>query len=174
MKRTSTLAGAALAVSAGMATALVVAAGPAAATVPACGNASLDYGITRTDGAAGTSSFVLLYRNHTSGTCSLRGYPGLDAMSSAGRVIAHATRTVSGSAGGASHGVQTINIPPHGYASATVEWKNFNPVTSGTCRFSAGVNTTAPNTTRIVPERRSVSICSLQIHPTVLGWTGRG
>lgn len=164
----------ATAVAASVAAGLLTGTGSASATVPACGNNSLDYGITPTQGAAGTSSFVLLYRNHTSGTCTLRGYPGLDAMSSAGYVIAHATRTTSGSAGGASHGVQTITIPPHGYASATVEYKNFNPATSGACRFSAGVNTTAPNTTKIVPERRSVSICDLQIHPVVIGWTGRG
>lgn len=164
----------ALVTAATLAAGAFVAAGPAAATVPACGNSSLDYGATASQGAAGTGSFVLLYRNHSAVTCSLRGYPGLDAMSSAGYVITHATRTVRGSAGGASHGVQTITIPPHGYASATVEWKNFNPATSGSCRFSAGVDTTAPNTSKIVKLRRSVSVCDLQVHPTVLGWTGRG
>ncbi|HEX2902715.1 MAG TPA: DUF4232 domain-containing protein [Jatrophihabitans sp.] len=157
----------------GTAIAGLVASTSADASVAACGNASLDYGITPTQGAAGTGSFVLLYRNHTAATCTLRGYPGLDAMSSAGYVITHAVRTVSGSAGGASHGVQTISIPPHGFASATVEWKNFNPVTSGSCRFSAGVNTIAPNTTKLVPFHRAVSICSLQVHPVVPGWTGR-
>jgi hypothetical protein len=94
-------------------------------------------------------------------------------MASNGRVIAHATRTLMGSAGGSRKGVRVINIPPGGFASATVEWANFNPVTSGACRYSAGVNETAPNTTKTVPMRRSVSICSLQIHPTVLGWTGQ-
>lgn len=163
----------ALTVGATLAASLVAMAGPATAAVPACGNTSLDYGTSASDGAAGTSSFVLLYRNHTSATCTLRGYPGLDAMSSAGRVIAHATRTVSGSAGGARHGVQTISIPPHGFASAVVEWKNFNPATSGPCRFSAGVDTIAANTTKLVKVHKSVSICQLQVHPTVLGWTGR-
>lgn len=163
----------ALTVGATLAAGLVAVAGPAAAAVPACGNTSLDYGASASEGAAGTSSFVLLYRNHTSATCTLRGYPGLDAMSSASRVIAHATRAVSGSAGGAGHGVQTITIPAHGYASAVVEWKNFNPATSGSCRFSAGINTIAPNTTKLVKFHKSVSICQLQVHPTVLGWTGR-
>ena len=151
---------------------LITGAGPAAAA-PACGNSSLDYGVTRPDGFMGHSAFVLEYRNHTSATCSLYGYPGFDAMASNGHVLAHAIRTLTGSAGGSRHGLQVINIPPHGYASATVEWANFNPVTTGPCRYSAGVEETAPNTTRTVPWRRAVSICSLEVHPTVLGWTGQ-
>jgi len=147
--------------------------GPAGAATPACGNGSLDYGLSRTEGFAGHSAFVLLYRNHTGAHCTLYGYPGLDAMASHGRVIAHATRTLLGSAGGSRKGLRVIDLPPGGYASATVEWANFNPATSGPCRYSAGVNETAPNTTRTVPLRRSVSICSLQVHPTVLGWTGQ-
>jgi len=169
MKRNISVAAATVIATAGL---LVAGAGPASA-VPACGNTSLDYGATGSQGAAGTSSFVLLYRNHTSASCSLRGYPGLDAMASNGHVIAHALRTTTGNAGGASHGVQTITVPPHGYASAVVEWANFDPATSGPCRFSAGVNTIAPNTTKLVPFHRSVSICRLEVHPVVLGWTGR-
>ena len=73
-------------------------------------------------------------------------------------------RTPRHSAGGSS---------PGGFASATVDWANFNPATSGPCPHSAGVKETAPNTTKIVPQRRSVNICALEIHPTVLGWTGQ-
>jgi hypothetical protein len=158
---------------AGTALGLVAGTSPAAAAVPACGNSSLDYGVSQTDGFAGHSAFVLLYRNHTGSHCTLYGYPGLDAMASNGHVIAHARRTLTGSGGGSRKGVQLIDIPPGGYASAGVEWANFNPATSGPCRYSAGVNETAPNTTKTVPLRRSVSICALQVHPTVLGWTGQ-
>jgi hypothetical protein len=152
---------------------LVAGSAPAGAAVPACDNTSLDYGASRTEGFAGHSAFVLLYRNHTSRACTLYGYPGVDAMASNGRVIAHATRTLTGSAGGSRKGVQLITVPPRGFASATVEWANFDPATSGPCRYSAGVDETAANTTKTVAIRRSVSICSLQVHPTVLGWTGQ-
>ena len=152
---------------AGIATGLVAGAGSAGAAA-ACGNSSLDYGLSRTGAFAGHSAMVLLFRNHTSVTCSLYGYPGLDAMASNGTVMAHATRTLAN----ASRPPQVINIPPGGFASATVEWANFDTETSGPCRWSAGIMETAPNTTKIVPQRRSVSICSLQIYPTVLGWTG--
>jgi hypothetical protein len=152
---------------------LVAGTGPAGAAAPACGNSSLDYGLSRTEGFAGHSAFVLLYRNHTRSHCTLYGYPGLDAMASNGYVIAHASRTPLGSAGGSRKGLQVIDVPPGGFASATVEWANFNPATSGPCRYSAGVNETAANTTKTVPMRRSVSICALQVHPTVLGWTGQ-
>lgn len=151
---------------------LAAGAGPAGAAVPACGNTSLDYGLSRTDGFAGHSAFVLEFRNHTHATCSLYGYPGLDAMASNGTVMAHAKRTLVGSPG-TRRVLRVINIPPGGFASATVEWANFNPVTSGPCLHSAGIRETAPNTTKIVPQRRSVNICSLEIHPTVRGWTGQ-
>jgi hypothetical protein len=162
------------AVLAGTATGLAIGAGSAgAAAAPACGNTSLDYGISRTDGFAGHSAFVLEFRNHTHASCSLYGYPGLDAMASNGTVMAHARRTLMGAAGGSRHGLQVVNIAPGGFASATVEWANFNPATSGPCPHSAGVDETAPNTTKIVPQRRSVNICALEIHPTVSGWTGQ-
>jgi hypothetical protein len=152
---------------------LVAGTGAAGAAAPACGNTSLDYGLSRTEGFAGHSAFVLLYRNHTRSHCTLYGYPGLDAMASNGYAIAHASRTLLGSAGGSRKGLRVIDIPPGGFASATVEWASFDPATSGPCRYSAGVNETAANTTKTVPLRRSVSICALQVHPTVLGWTGQ-
>jgi hypothetical protein len=49
---------------------------------------------------------------------------------------------------------------------------NFNPVTSGPCPFSTSVATTPANTTHTVHFAMSVSICDLQVHPTVGGTSG--
>jgi hypothetical protein len=49
---------------------------------------------------------------------------------------------------------------------------NFNPVTSGNCTFSHSVATTPANTTHTVHLPVSVSICRLQVHPTVAGLSG--
>ncbi len=163
----------AVAIGATVGAGLVALATPASAAVPACGNSSLSYSRTSLDGAAGTISFALQYRNVTHSTCSLRGYPGLDAVDAHNAVIAHATRTVSGMAGGASHGVQTINLAPGAYASATVEWSDVDR-NGVQCRLSAAINTIAPNTTKVVHWPLSVTDCALQVHPVVGGWTGRG
>jgi uncharacterized protein DUF4232 len=148
---------------------------PAAAhTAAACGNLSLAVSASAENGAAGHANFVLRFKNTTHSTCSLYGYPGLDAKSASGHVLAHATRTVSGFTGGSTHGVRTINIAPGAYASADVEWMNFNPSTGGDCTFSHSVAATPANTSHTVQLARSVSVCKLQVHATVAGTSGNG
>lgn len=156
------------------ATALLVAASPAdaRAAVKPCGNASLAVSHTPVEGATGHSAFVLLFKNISSRTCTLHGYPGLDALSSKGHVLAHARRTRVGFAGG-SPVKRTVAIKPGHFASATVEWLNFDPVTTGDCRMSRSIATTPAHTTHTVHLRVSVSVCGLQIHPTVAGRSGR-
>jgi hypothetical protein len=144
---------------------------PAAATVPACGNTSLAVTRAPSQGAAGHGAFDLLFRNVSHNTCTLYGYPGLDALDRHGHVLAHARRTLSGYMGGPGV-VHTVSVAPGHFASATVEWLNFNPVTAGACTFSASVATTPANTTHTVHLPVSVSICALQVHPTVAGTTG--
>jgi hypothetical protein len=140
----------------------------AGAQSTACGNSDLSITHTPTDSATGHSAFVLLFRNVTHRTCTLHGYPGLDALSKSGHVLAHAKRRLHGFAGGAS-AVRTITVRPGRFASATVEWLNFNAKTAGVCRFSKSVAVTPANTTRTVHFRVSVSVCNLEIHPTVAG-----
>jgi Protein of unknown function (DUF4232) len=143
------------------------------AAPPACGNASLAVTASHEDGAAGHGSLVLRFRNRTTHACTLFGYPGLDALNASGGVIKHARRTLHGSAGGSSDGLQTIRVAPDHFASATVEWLNFNPVTAGSCRFSHSIAATPANTSHTVVLNRSVSVCRLQVHPTVAGRSGR-
>ena len=151
--------------------ATVATAAAAGATVPACGNASLVATRAPSQGAAGHGAFDLLFRNVSHATCTLYGYPGLDALDSHGHVLAHARRTLHGYMGGPS-AVHTVSVAPGHFASATVEWLNFNPVTGGHCTFSASVATTAANTTHTVRLPVSVSVCALQVHPTVAGTSG--
>ena len=142
------------------------------ASTPACGNYSLAVSRTGNDAAAGHGRIVLLFRNVSHTTCTLYGYPGLDALNASGHVLAHAKRTLSGYMGGAYAGERTVTITPGHYGSAVVEWLNFNPVTTGDCTFSKSVATTPANTTRTWHLAASVSICNLQVHPTVAGTSG--
>lgn len=161
----------------GAAAALAVA-GPTAAHAsgygtppPACGNHALAVTRTPSEGAMGHSRFVLLFRNRTHQACTLRGYPGLDALGSYGSVLAHAARTLGGEVGGARR-VRTVTVLPGHFASAVVGWLNFDPATSGTCTYSRSVAVTPANTSRTVDLPASVSICELQVNPTAGGTTG--
>jgi hypothetical protein len=159
----------------GAAAALALA-GPAAAhatgyTAPACGDRALAVTNTPSDGAMGHSRTVLLFRNRVHHACTLYGYPGLDALGGYGHVLAHAKRTLNGAMGGAKH-LRTVTILPGHYASAVVEWANFNPATSGDCTFSSSIAVTPANTAHSTILPFSVSICELQVHPTVSGTNG--
>ncbi|MCW2496775.1 DUF4232 domain-containing protein [Jatrophihabitans sp.] len=153
------------------ATGLAVAAGPAAASTAACGNSSLAVTAADPEGATGHGSLTLLFRNISHSTCTLYGYPGLDALNSAGHEIAHATRTLHGYAGGANS-LKTVTVKPDYFASAVVEWMNFNPKTSGPCTISKYLAATPANTSHTVRLTESVSLCDLQVHPTVSGSGG--
>jgi Protein of unknown function (DUF4232) len=144
-----------------------------AATVAACGNATLAVSHSTPQGAAGHANVVIRFRNVGYASCSLRGYPGLDALRGNGTVLAHAQRTLNGFTGGA-HALRTIVLAPGRYASADVEWMNFNPTTGGSCAFSSSIATTPPNTVHAKHFPVSVSNCRLQVHATVAGRTGNG
>lgn len=171
MVRTSLLA---LTTLTGAAVCLVAVPEGGAAAVPACGDHALTVTATAPQGATGHGNLVLRFRNHTVHSCSLYGYPGVDALSAGGHVLAHARRTVAGFTGGSTHGVRTVVLRPGGYASADVEWLNFEPKTGRTCRFSRSIAVTPANTGHTVHRTRSVSTCRLQVHPTVAGRTGNG
>jgi hypothetical protein len=156
-------------------TAAAALAGPTAAhasgyTAPACGNHSLAVTNTPSDGAMGHSRLVLLFRNKTHQACSLHGYPGVDALGGYGNTLAHAQRTLGGF-GGATQ-VRTITVQPGHYASAVVDWANFNTHTNGDCTFSSAIAVTPANTSHTTDLQQSVSICSLEVDPTAAGTTG--
>jgi Protein of unknown function (DUF4232) len=171
MIRTSLLA---LSTLAGASVCLVAVPSSRAAGVPGCGNHSLTVTATAPQGATGHGNLVLRFKNRTTRSCSLVGYPAVDALDAGGHVLASARRTVSGFTGGSTHGVRTVVVTPGHYASADVEWMNFNPRTGGACRFSTAIAVTPANTGRTVHRARSVSTCRLQVHPTVPGRTGNG
>lgn len=154
----------AVAISAGA----LAAAGPATAlSVHPCSGAVIRTRHSIEQGAAGHGYVTFRFRNISQSTCSLRGYPGLDALGPRGHVLRSAKRTV-----GATPGVRTIILHSWQVASAYAEWLNFNPVTTGPCRFSASVAVTPPNTFATKHFPLSVSVCRLQIHPVVKGLSG--
>jgi Domain of unknown function (DUF4232) len=148
-------------------------AGPLVDVVRPCGDTAFTVSAADQLGATGHSSIVLRFRNRLPQPCTIRGYPGLDAVSASGTVLAHATRTLSGFAGGA-HSVSKLAVGAGQTVSALAEWMNFNPSTSGPCPTSRSIAVTPANTTYIVYLPVHATTCRLQIHPTVSGTTGDG
>ncbi len=164
-----------LAVAGAVASAVVGAASSpagAAAPVPSCKGALIAVSHSRPQGATGHGNVVVIFRNISQHTCSLRGYPGLDAIGRNGNVLAHARRTLHGFTGGAS-AVRTIVLHSWQQASSDVEWMNFR-ANGGSCVFSKSIATTPPNTFKTFHRPVSVSVCNLQVHPVVRGTSGNG
>jgi hypothetical protein len=144
----------------------------AATRVAPCSSNHLTVHHTATDGAAGHGSFVLVFRNIGSHSCTLTGYPRVHALSERGHLMARAAHTLSGYSGGAQ-AVQTVVIHPGHAASAVVEYLFYNPVTLGNCLYSADISVWAPHRTHRFVQPVSVSVCDLQVHPVVAGTSGR-
>jgi hypothetical protein len=147
------------------------AANAAPAAPHACRGSAIHVGHGRSNGATGHVSVVLYFRNTGSVTCTLRGYPGVDALARDGHVLKHARRTLNGFTGGAKS-VRTIAIAPGRRASAQLEAHDFNFRTSGDCRASESIAVTPPNTARTAHLFVRISVCDLQIHPVVAGSSG--
>ncbi len=150
----------------------VAPAGAAAPGLPSCAGAALRVALTSGEGGDNHDSFVIEYKNETRRTCTLRGYPGLDAVTRHGHVLRHAKRSLAGYFGGAPHGARTVVLATGGHASATVEFLNSDHA-GHVCAFAHHVATTPPNTDRIVHRMHRLSLCYLRVHPVVAGTTGR-
>jgi Domain of unknown function (DUF4232) len=117
---------------------------------PACATGGLVVWMnTNGNGAAGTVYYVLRFTNLSGHTCTLRGFPGVSAVTLAGHQI--------GSAAGRDHAtpVKTITIANHHTATATlgiVEAGNF-PASKCGPTTAAGLRVYPPNQTasKIVP-----------------------
>ena len=86
-------------------------------------------------GAAGGHELLLLgFENISTRTCFLRGYPGVAAVDSSGRVLLNADRMLNGMMGIAVNGDNTLSAPPvvvlrPGQAGlAALEWEGVNPI----------------------------------------------
>jgi hypothetical protein len=102
----------------------MLAATPAALVVPNCHTSQLAISFGRSEGAAGTIYYPIVFRNRGASVCALRGYPGVSSVGgddghqigqSARRQTAQKARTVvlqPGAYGSAAYGqVQALNFP---------------------------------------------------------------
>jgi hypothetical protein len=133
-----------------------------------CGFSQL--AVTATFGGVGLGheGVLLLFKNTSSVTCSLYGYPGVAGLNAEGVQITQATRTLNGYLGGAGKSAPHVSLEPGATASAIVEGTDI-PIGSATsCPTYSSLLVTPPNETQSVAIHISLPGCSgLQVHPVV-------
>lgn len=139
LRTTITLCGAA-AVTGTIALSLASSAGAAA---PACSSSGLVIWInTQANGAAGTTFYSLRFTNLSGRSCTLRGYPGVSAVSLAGRQIGRPASRLSNGR------VRTVTVGVGKTVNADVGFFDADAIPRSHCRpvLAAGLRVFAPNT----------------------------
>ncbi len=123
-----------------------------------------------------TAAGVALHLTNTStGSCTTRGYPGVDVVRADGTRLS-AQRTLAGALGGVRSGTAapSVVLRPGQQATAVIE----GPTTSSSgapCPMAYELLVTAPNTTSTRAAAAGVPACEApQVHPMVLGADGGG
>lgn len=150
-----------LVVAAGVVASSAVASGaravPRQPALAPCANASIDAWLdTSGNGAAGSVYYQLRFTNTSRQACSLRGYPGVSAVTRAGRQLGAAARRDPTTA------VRTTDIAPG--ASATATWRvvDTGDFSTAACRPATafGLRVYAPNQTASDVIPFPFSVCS--------------
>jgi hypothetical protein len=162
-RRSLAAGGAAALAAAGAAVALVAASAGAtvahrgvAASNPSCATAQLGVKfVNQPNGAAGTIYYPIQFTNKGTHACTLRGYPGVSAVTSTGAQIGK-------SASRSGTGVKTITIAPKKTARSMVGFAHTANFPASTCKpvTARGLRMIPPNQTTSVTIKRKFSACS--------------
>jgi len=125
------------------------------------------------DASGAKQAVVLVITNNGSSSCTLTGYPGVDAVDqSTGNTVASAKRTTYGPIG-LAYDVKTITLAASGGQAST--FIEFNAYSAGGSCPGFSISTTPPDTTATVSfEDPQITACDLQVHPVVAGSDGHG
>jgi Protein of unknown function (DUF4232) len=144
------------------------------AAVPQCVNGNIQVTEADGQGAAGTLSMLLVFRNVSGHRCSLYGYPGASIVGPGGEDLLDAKRVRGGLAT-----MPTVTLDAGERASTLLEWSDVPSGTgSGGCQVQGAANlaVTPPNFTQSTTFSlgAGTEICSaFEIHPVVKGATGQ-
>ena len=120
-----------------------------------CQTSALKVSLGPANATAGTTFYPLNFTNTGKGTCTLRGYPGVSAVTSSGKQIGKPASRISSKYG-------TVTLAPGRQGSASVgivETGNFSPAS---CKpvTAAGLKVFPPNQGQSVTLKKSFSTCS--------------
>ena len=139
----------------------------------ACQNGDVQVTENQGQGAAGEVSLLLVFQNISGRPCTLHGYPGASLVASDGSDLLDATRTLSGSLGGAvgAKKAPVVQLAAGERASAVLEWNDV-PGTAACVTTAATLVVTPPDFTQnsALAFAAGTQVCSgFQIHPVLKG-----
>jgi len=148
---------------------------PTQSTPAVCDPAHLAITSSPWTGRTGHSIGIFLFHNTGSTACRISGYPRVSGLNAQGVTTTKATDTLTGWAGNLNS-VPTVDIPPGGYASAGVEWRNSTDGRSS-CALVATFEIAPPSggtSTKIpagTPSLTDGPACAgFEIHPVTAGF----
>jgi hypothetical protein len=127
--------------------------------VPGCTGSNYALSQLGSQGAAGTFELTFGFRNTSSATCSLFGYPGLQLLDAAGQDIA--TTTVRGGTYSFTNfAPANVSVGPSATAYFNVGYSDVPTGTESSCPTAAQLQAIAPNTTTPLVVKGSFTVCN--------------
>ncbi len=150
---------------------------PATAAAAQCPTPQLRASQGQGEGAAGTASVAMVLRYTGSGTCQLRGYPGMAFIGKSGATV-RSTVKRGGSTVFPDRPPTTVSLRRGQAASYTLAWTD--PQTTA-CPYTARVLVTPPGSRTSIslatPGSRAIPVCPgfpMIVSPVVAGTRGAG
>jgi hypothetical protein len=128
-------------------------------TIPGCTGANYSLSELGTEGAAGTSEVTFGFRNTSSASCPLSGYPGIQLVGASGANLP--TTTVRG--GGESFtdfAPTTVEVGPGETAFFNMAYSDVTTGTETSCPTATGLKAIPPNTSTSLSVSGSFNVCN--------------
>jgi len=128
-------------------------------TVPGCTGSNYVLSQLGSQGAAGTFELTFGFRNTSTATCALFGYPGLQLLDGAGNNLT--TTTVEGGTYSFTNLAPTnVSVGPSATAYFNVAYSDVPSGTETSCPTAAAIQAIAPNTTTPLRVNGSYTVCN--------------
>jgi hypothetical protein len=132
------------------------------AATAACATSALKASLGRGQGAAGSVYIPLTFTNKSGRACTLRGYPGVSAITAGGKQIG-SPATRDGST------FRTVTLKPGKQRHATIRVLNTGVFSKAACKpvTSAALRIFPPNQTQSLTIKAKLSVCSKKSNPSL-------
>lgn len=123
--------------------------------LPSCATSALKVSLGPANGTAGTTFYPLRFVNQGTTTCTLRGYPGVSAVTSSGKQIGNPASRISSK-------FSTVTLAPGKQRTSSVGIVDTGNFSAAVCKpvTAAGLKIFPPNQSRAVTLKKNFSTCS--------------
>jgi hypothetical protein len=129
-----------------------------ASTVPGCTGANYSLALLGTEGAAGTFEVTFGFRNTSSATCPLGGYPGIQLLG-ANAVDIPTTTARGGGLSFTDFAPTTVSVGPGQTAYFNMSYSDVPTAGESSCPTTVAIQAIAPNTTNPLIAYAQFQVC---------------